>query len=625
MKISFKGLPEELSKAAEILLPRIGLELSPKGLPVDVLRSEKASLRVCFDGVAARVEFKERIHFFRALGLLAEAIRERRPCEMEERSRFSLNSALLDASNNAVPSVATVKSFIETMALMGLNGLMLYAKDTYEVDGYPYFGHMRGAFTREELRDCDEYANLFGIEMIPCVQALAHLDMALKWSFASDVKDNPDILLVGEEKTYKLLEAMLASISAPFRSKRIHLGMDEAHGLGLGRYLELHGFRNRFDIMSEHLERLRGICSKLGLQPMMWSDMYFRLASARHDYYDMDASVPQDVIDKMPDGLQMVFWDYYHDDEASYRHFLKEHKKFKAEPLFAGGVWLWKGLMPDYRKTFSSTNAALAACKAEGIREVVATVWHDNGAETNYFYSLLGLQLFAEHGYSDAPSMERVRKRFSVCAGASAEPFEALSSFDYPDGFDGKNYANPSKYALWQDPLCGLFDLDLDGLAGHYARLEKSLKTISKKAGRLSWLMAFPVALAEALSMKVSLVEALSLAYKSGDKAELERIASKSLPELGRKLGRLRRLHREQWMRTCKPFGWEVLDIRYGGLLARIESSAARLKDYLSGKISRIEELEAKRLPFSGEARPCCNRYHRIATAGYLSGNFIQY
>ena len=73
-------------------------------------------------------------------------------------------------------------------------------------------------------------------------------------------------------------------------------------------------------------------------------------------------------------------------------------------------------------------------------------------------------------------------------------------------------------------------------------------------------------------------------------------------------------------MTTNKPFGWEVLDIRYGGVLARIDSSIERITDYLDGRINKIEELEQERLYFDGADRPGgvfagINRYVQIPTA----------
>jgi hexosaminidase len=73
-----------------------------------------------------------------------------------------------------------------------------------------------------------------------------------------------------------------------------------------------------------------------------------------------------------------------------------------------------------------------------------------------------------------------------------------------------------------------------------------------------------------------------------------------------------------------KPFGWEVIDIRYGGILSRLETVEYRLHQWLDGSISRIEELEEERLFFDApwkmpEGALGRNSYHRIVTAGGFS------
>ena len=98
------------------------------------------------------------------------------------------------------------------------------------------------------------------------------------------LRDNADILLADNEDTYTLIERMIRSASEPVASKRIHIGIDEAHGIGLGRYREINGCKDQFEIMNRHLRRVAGITRKLRLEPMMWSDMYLRLGSKTGDY-----------------------------------------------------------------------------------------------------------------------------------------------------------------------------------------------------------------------------------------------------------------------------------------------------------------------------------------------------
>ena len=56
---------------------------------------------------------------------------------------------------------------------------------------------------------------------------------------------------------------------------------------------------------------------------------------------------------------------------------------------------------------------------------------------------------------------------------------------------------------------------------------------------------------------------------------------------------------REQlWLRDAKPFGYELLDIKLGGVLTRLASHKRRIESYLNGSVSRLEELEQERMPY---------------------------
>jgi hypothetical protein len=94
--------------------------------------------------------------------------------------------------------------------------------------------------------------------------------------------------------------------------------MDETHDLGLGRYLDRNGYRHGFDLFNEHLARVVDICQKHGLEPMIWSDMYFRLGCESRDYYDPATVIPDAVVANIPEDVELVYWDYYHDNKAFY-------------------------------------------------------------------------------------------------------------------------------------------------------------------------------------------------------------------------------------------------------------------------------------------------------------------
>jgi hypothetical protein len=631
MKLKIYGDVEDFKAGAEILAQDLGVELAEDGFQIKVER-KPGKIEVSSDGVKGLIRFDQKIHFFRALGLFIEKMKNEKSFEIYEEPQFTKNGVMFDASRNAVMTVDSLKLFIRKMALMGLNMIMLYTEDTYTIEGRPYFGYMRGRYSNSELSECDDYADVFGIEIIPCIQTLAHLYAALKWENDNELKDTDDILLVGSDKTYEFIEEMIKAASMPFRSRRIHIGMDEAHNLGLGKYLDIYGYRRRFDIMNEHLARVKDIAHKNGLNPMIWSDMYFRLASKNNNYYDTEAVIPNDVAECVPKDVELVYWDYYHHDESSYTNMIDKHKKFGCDIIFAGGIWTFNGNEINYEKTFVTTNAGLNACKKEGVKEVFATIWGDNGAETNYFTSLLGLQLFAEHGYSRELDNEKLKRRFKFCTGGNSEAFMDLTYFDQiPDvkNENANSIANPSKYILWQDILLGLFDKNLMGLdlAKHYTGLENKMKQHFEEADEWKFVFDVPFKHAQVLSLKCDIGIKIKDCYDKRDIDGLKDIVEKQLPELFDKVNALRIANRNQWFMTYKPFGWEVIDMRYGGLLSRIDTSIARLTEFITGKTSRIEELEEVRLNFYGPERPDmailgrCNIYHRIVSASPLGFN----
>jgi hypothetical protein len=93
----------------------------------------------------------------------------------------------------------------------------------------------------------------------------------------------------------------------------------------------------------------------------------------------------------------------------------------------------------------------------------------------------------------------------------------------------------------------------------------------------------------------------ITRAYRSGDKPALRLI----IEEVKRLYNDVLDLHANftaLWHKTSKPIGLGRIDIRYGGLLMRIKAAQKRLEDYADGVISSVEELEAERLMFGGDA-----------------------
>ena len=231
---------------------------------------------------------------------------------------------MLDCSRNAIMKVSAVKRMIDYLSKMGYNTLELYTEDTYEIEGEPFFGYLRGRYTGEEIKEIDVYAKSHGIELIPCVQTLAHFTALVRNGEYRPIVDCNDILLIDEPKTYELIDKIFATLAENFTSRLVNIGMDEAHMVGLGKYLDKHGYANRFDLLIRHLNKVTQIAQKYGFKPHMWSDMFFRLAR-KGEYYEPNANISQEIKDAVPKDVALTYWDYYHDDIDFYNGMIEKH------------------------------------------------------------------------------------------------------------------------------------------------------------------------------------------------------------------------------------------------------------------------------------------------------------
>ena len=568
-------------------------------LYVECHYQENAPLKVEKNCGNATITYGKRVELFRGLGLLAEHCQEE-TCSIEQRARFTMNGAMLDCSRNGVLNLDTVKQVIRYMALMGHNMLMLYTEDTYEVPEYPYFGYMRGRYTQQELRELDEYAYGYGIELIPCIQTLAHMAAALRWECFDDMKDTEDILLCDNEKTFHLIEAMIRACRNCFRSKRINIGMDEAFMLGLGQYREKNGMPDREQLFCRHLDKVNKICKRYEFKPMIWSDMFYRLACSGS--YDADCTISEEVRDLVPAEVDLVYWEYDRYEKESYIKPLKSHLQFNNPIIFAGGAWRWLGYTPHIQKSQNGTRAALEACLETGVQEVICTAWADEGNEASIHTMLPTLQLYAEYSYQGNISDEALAKRLLACTGEDLSDMMLMDMPDRPDGQFRQVSTNPSCYLLYSDVLGSVFEKHCQPCyRENYASYAKKLWDAGKRSPNLGYAYDMLAELCHLLELKSCISAEAYSAYQAGDVEALRVMAEKTLPQILDRLEAFRNAVEIRWMKENKRSGYDVLDLRLGGVHNRVKSAIRQLRAYLAGRIDKIEELEDPRLPFSNK------------------------
>lgn len=497
--------------------------------------------------------------------------------------------------SSAVMKVEELKKFAFLIKKLGYNMIQLYTEDTYEVDGEDYFGYLRGAYTKNELKDIVSYCNSIGIEVIPCVELLAHLSTIFKWNDYAQINDTDDILLIDEQRTYTLIENIFKTLRECFTSDRVNIGVDEAHNLGRGKYLSKHGYADKSKLFFKHVNAVTKIAEEYGFRPMIWSDMLFK--NIYGSYYDAkpDGKIST-VKENLPNNLDLVYWEYFFYDADKYEYMLKLHKEFDNPVWFAGTVHNYIGSATNNQMANASLLPAIQACKKQGIDNVLITLW--GGGECSHFLTLPSL-CYVRCVYEGITDESQISKRFFDAVG---EDYHLMLSLDAPNTLAGSYLTLPEvdfcRFTLYQDIFSGYFDPVLtEGACNAY--FNKSTELEKQKANSAyEYLFDVEIALLRSMYLKHDLGILLRRAYQSKNTKELTFLHERIHKTISA-VSEFYKAIKTMWKTENKLNGLEIMDVKLGGLISRLNTCAEILKDYLDGKITEIPELNSTLKPFN--------------------------
>ena len=188
-----------------------------------------------------------------------------------------------------------------------------------------------------------------------------------------------------------------------------------------------------------------------------------------------------------------------------------------------------------------------------------------------------------------------------------------------PNGTDTR-ICNAEKFLLYQDCFLGLIDRNVaPGSDEQYGGCAARLAPYTRNRA-WGYLFSTQKALCEVLYLKAELGVRTQRVYAAGDHNALGLLLI-DYQETEKKLKHFYNMLKRQWRRENKPHGFDVQDIRLGGLIWRVRSCKERLQALYDGRIDCIEELEESRLELlgrgdtAGESSICYNSWKLTVTA----------
>lgn len=552
-------------------------------------------IKVDFNNGNAIIGCKDPVGLSRGLFLFAYEYTNGRNFPITEKAEFEIFGAMLDVSRNGVLKVETVKKIIDSMAALGYTHISLYLEDVFEMEKYPRFGYMRGRYSKEELKEIKDYASGFGMEILPSIETLGHMEQYLRWPEANAIKDTSGVLLVDCKETYEFLEEEIKTMREVSGCEYINVNMDEAFGLGSGKYADINGLEDKFSIMKKHAKKVYEICEKYNFKPIIASDMFFVMNSEIGEYYDENVKISENLLAEFPKEYSVLYWDYENTKKETYSHFIKEHKNFKRNLFMLGGIRTWESFFEDSEYTFEASVPFLEAAIENGEKNFICSMWGDDGSETNIYHSIGSLPIFSEYCYRGVKCNKN--HIFKISEYLTKMPYENRLLISKIHG-GMHNYCKISKQIFYSDLFYNLVNLNYDSekMMANFKEIVLSTKKLMEKKDKNFEYYSLCNAFSDVIYKKINLLSKIKQRYIKKDMDYLKNAVNIYMPELAESYMKFYKLFRQDWLKYKKPNGLEVMDFRIGGIILRLDSLKERLQSYLNGEVKTIEELDEERI-----------------------------
>jgi hypothetical protein len=204
-------------------------------------------------------------------------------------------------------NIPYIFSYIDLASNNGYNVVVLYLENAVRTKSTTFF-KVDETYSQEEILQIVEYAEKKGIEIIPALETLDHLEKFMEYSELENIgeedyvtigrgfNDKPTCGCLSNERFYKFIDTYVVEVASLFKGQYLHVGLDETFDFtACGKCQErLKNGEKAIDMFYEHVMHMYNVCKSLGKRMMMWDD-YF-------EYFDIVEKLPRDII--------MCNWNY---------------------------------------------------------------------------------------------------------------------------------------------------------------------------------------------------------------------------------------------------------------------------------------------------------------------------
>jgi len=323
-------------------------------------------------------------HGLQTLAQLAGRSRRLPAVEIRDQPDFRDRGIMLDVSRGRVPRRATLEALVDLCARLRLNVLMLYVEHTFAFRRHPEIGAGASPLDAETILALDAYAAERGVELVPCLQSLGHMERVLSLPRYRRLaeSDRRWSLSPSRKETYLFLAELYDEFLPLFRSRRFNANCDEPFDLGRGQSARLAPKRSAGQLFSDHVAALERLARRHDKQLMIWADFAYKHA---------------DQIPRLARDTVLIDWWYEAEFDADRVRALRRHGfEFWVSP----GTSAWNCLFPRVANSEANIARWADAGRRHGATGFLNTDWGDFGHYNAPGVSLYAYAQGAQHAWS---------------------------------------------------------------------------------------------------------------------------------------------------------------------------------------------------------------------------------
>lgn len=235
---------------------------------------------------------------FRALSTLAQImVQEEIPCvKIQDKPDIPVRGIMIPVYEETVPKLETLYATIDLMASVKYNMVQLYFDSViFEYDSMGNYTAGKSVITKEEIRLLDAYCRERHIELMANQECLGHMHCWLKYDEFKPLaitteRAQPFTVNPLLDETFDFAKRLFDDLLPNFTSPHVHIGMDEAYGLGLSETQQYCQTFGEAALLADYITKISGyLKDKYGKRSMFWGDYAVK-------YPDTLKMLPKDVI-----------------------------------------------------------------------------------------------------------------------------------------------------------------------------------------------------------------------------------------------------------------------------------------------------------------------------------------